>query len=218
MHELDAQVDYWNREGPGKTFSHPIDWPVFEFAVPADAMIVDYGCGYGRSMRELVDRGYSRVFGADASEAMIIEARAKNPELDVRVAPPLTVPFPDGSVDAFLLLAVLTCIVTDDGQRALFREIRRAMAPGGVVFVSDMLLQRDDRNVERYDRDAGRFGSYGVFELSDGVVVRHHEEGWFATLFSAFDIEGRRTVDVNTMNGNPATVLQFLARSSDGKE
>lgn len=218
MNPLDAQVDYWNREGPSKTFSHPIDWPLFESAVDRDALVVDYGCGYGRSLGDLVDRGYANVSGLDVSEAMVLEARSRFPGIEVRVAPPLEVPFPDGSVGAFLLIAVLTCIVTDEGQRALVDGLRRALAPGGVVFVSDMPLQQDERNVARYERDAGRFGTYGVFELSEGVVVRHHDEAWLDELFGDFVIESRRTVQVKTMNGNPASVVQFLARADQNSE
>lgn len=215
---LDAQVDYWNREGPGKTFSHPIDWARFESAVSRDARILDYGCGYGRSMRELVDRGFRDVRGMDASDAMVAKTRALYPDLRVEPAPALAIPLPDGSVDAVLLLAVLTCIAGDAGQRALVAEIRRVLSPAGVVFVSDMELQPDDRNRERYARDAERFGTYGVFELAEGAVVRHHPEGWFADLFEGFSLGGRRQVEVRTMNGNAAVVTQFFASRKELKE
>jgi len=207
---LDAQIAYWDREGPSRTFSHPIDWASFEARVGRTARIVDVGCGTGRTLRELSDRGYAAIRGLDVSRAMVAKARALHPDLDVTVAPPLAVPLPDASVDAVLLIAVLTCIVSDDGQRALVSEVRRVLAPGGLVVASDFPLQRDARNIERYARDAGRFGGYGTFALPDGAVVRHHQEGWFDDLFAAFEITCRRTLPVPTMNGNPSTIEQFF--------
>ncbi len=49
--DLDHQVDYWNRVGPTKPFSHPLDLERFGALVPPDRRILDVGCGYGRSLR-----------------------------------------------------------------------------------------------------------------------------------------------------------------------
>lgn len=73
------------------------------------------------------------------------------------------------SVDLVLLFAVLTCIPLDEGQRDLLREISR-------------VLNRDLRNLERYDRYAEEYGIYGIFELTEGVVVRHHRKEWIEEL------------------------------------
>lgn len=44
---------------------------------------------------------------------------------------------------AFVLFAVLTCIPLDGEQRDLVREISRVLRPGGLLYISDLLLNRD---------------------------------------------------------------------------
>jgi ubiquinone/menaquinone biosynthesis C-methylase UbiE len=76
------------------------------------------------------------------------------------------------------LFAVLTYIPSDDDQRVLLAEVRRVLRPEGILYISDLLINTDLRNLERYERDADQFGVYGVFELPEGVIVRHHREEW----------------------------------------
>jgi SAM-dependent methyltransferase len=125
---------------------------------------------------------------------------------------PPTLPYPDASVDAVLLFAVLTCIPTDAGQRQLVTELTRVLRPGGLLYVSDLLLQTDQRNQARYHRHAGNYGTYGVFETDDGAVCRHHTADWLQSLLlDTFDIDTTRQITVETMNANSANALQILA-------
>ncbi|WP_420315250.1 hypothetical protein [Enterocloster hominis (ex Hitch et al. 2024)] len=41
----------------------------------------------------------------------------------------------------------------------------------------------DERNKSRYEEFAGKYGIYGVFELPEGAVYRHHDEQWKKTSF-----------------------------------
>jgi SAM-dependent methyltransferase len=59
-------------------------------------------------------------------------------------------PFCDRSFDAVVLFTVLTCIPFDEDQIALLAEIRRTLRPGGLLYISDLLLNSDERNIERY--------------------------------------------------------------------
>ncbi|MGW5032036.1 hypothetical protein ACWEQW_12260 [Streptomyces nigra] len=49
---------------------------------------------------------------------------------------------------------------------------------GGTRYVSDFLLQEDERNRARYARGSTHFDDYGVFETEDGGVFRHHSRSW----------------------------------------
>ena len=55
-------------------------------------------------------------------------------------------------------------------------EIRRVLRPGGILYVNDFLLFTDDRNKARYEKFNNKYGEYGVFELPEGAVCRHHDE------------------------------------------
>ena len=111
-----------------------------------------------------------------------------------------------------LLLAVLTCIPSNEGQDAVMREARRLLRPGGTLYLSDMPLQADSRNRVRYARDAPRYGSYGVFETEDGAVVRHHDEQRLGALLASLETVATATIAISTMNGHPVTGMQMLAR------
>jgi SAM-dependent methyltransferase len=176
-----------------------------------DARILDYGCGYGRVAALLHERGYD-VVGVDPAAAMIEKASGLCPELSFRQIEPPGVPFDDGSFDAVLLFAVLTCIPADDDQRAVVDELRRVVWPGGLVYISDYWLQSDQRNRERYDRYVGQYRTYGVFEVSEGVAVRHHDREWIASLLSPWEQVAAADIRVTTMNGNEALGFQWLGR------
>ncbi|HWF85889.1 MAG TPA: class I SAM-dependent methyltransferase, partial [Vicinamibacterales bacterium] len=132
-HGLDHQVDYWNRVGPTKPFSHPLDLERFGALVPRDRRVLDVGCGYGRTLQLLSEHGYANLAGVDIAPAMIAAARARVPGARLHVMDhPTALPLEDGSVDAVLLFSVLTCVPTDQGQRTLIGECRRVLAPSGV--------------------------------------------------------------------------------------
>jgi SAM-dependent methyltransferase len=216
MASLDKQTQYWNTTGTGKTFTHPLE-PSWLSPLAPSARILDYGCGYGRLAGALHQQGFTTVEGVDMSPALIARARQQWPILHFSVidAPP-TLPDPDGSFDAALLFAVLTCIPTDAGQRELIAELHRLLRPGALLYVSDMCLQPDERNRARYNEFAPKYHAYGVFETGDGAVCRHHEPAWLRTLFAGFHHVAQRQVQVSTMNGHPAQITQLLvSRKSD---
>ena len=116
----------------------------------------------------------------------------------------------DASVDATLLFTVLTCVPTNEAQRAIVGEIGRVLRPGGLFYISDLWLQTDERNIERYVRDQPKYGTYGVFDLPEGVTVRHHDAGWIESLTRDFETRALDQIDITTMNGNPAKGFQWF--------
>src|SRR5207237_1548325 len=99
----------------------------------------------------------------------------------------------------------LTAVPTNEGQRAILAEITRTLRPGGILYISDMWLQTDARNVERYNRDEKKYGIYGVFDLREGVTVRHHQQEWIEELTEPYEVLQLDEIQVQTMNGHPAT-------------
>ena len=208
--DLDHQLDYWNTEGPQKPFAHPLNLQRLGQWLSPDSRILDFGCGYGRSLGELSKAGYRNLIGFDFSPAMIAAARARFPEITFQETQSSNIPLPDASVDGALLFSVLTCVPTDDGQRAIVRELRRVLTPGGLLYISDLWLQKDERNLARYARDEPKYGTYGVFDLPEGVTVRHHEPKWIETLTRDFETVALDDIEVVTMNGNPAKAFQWF--------
>ena len=209
---MTSPSDYWNRVAETKTFRHPLDVERVPMLVSRDARILDVGCGCGRTLEQLAALGYHRLVGVDTAGAMIARGRRLYPDLDLRVVAPGPLPFPDASFEAVFLIAVLTCVPADDDQRALVAEIQRVLRPAGLLYVSDLLLAPDERNVARYREGARRFPRYGVFEHPEGVVLRHHDPGWIRELTSGFGGVLFAEFEATTMNGNPARGFQFVGR------
>ena len=205
---------YWNEAGVTKTFGHPLELEWLD-GLTRDAWIVDYGCGYGRLVGELQAAGFAHTEGVDVSAGLIARARDEHPDAAFSVLenPPI-LEWPDATVEAVLLFAVLTCIPDDAEQHRTIAELRRVLRPGGLLYISDYCLQNDQRNLDRYREQAGRWGEYGVFQTSDGAVCRHHEREHLPGLLGGFKVERSRDIPVSTMNGHPATATQLLARKS----
>lgn len=202
-------ANFWDHVSEEKSFSHPLDLERFRRLVPLSARILDYGCGYGRICRQLADAGFQDILGIDSSSRMIERARRENP--DIQFASPGGT-LPRASFDAVLLFSVLTCIPEDSRQRELVAEIHDLLRPGGLLYVSDLLVQEDERNERRYRQFAGRFGRWGVFELEPGVVFRHMDRLSLDHLFAQFHGEDFVELTVLTMNGNPARAFQYFGR------
>jgi SAM-dependent methyltransferase len=214
MASLDHQFDYWNSAGTQKTFGHPLNLQRIGQWLSSDSRILDFGCGYGRCLGKLFDSGYRNLIGFDFSPSMIAAARARFPEITFQETQPSTIPLPDGCADGALLFSVLTCVPTDDGQRAIVRELQRVLRPGGLLYISDLWLQPDKRNLARYARDEAKYGIYGVFDLPEGVTVRHHDARWIETLTRDFEMAAVDDIEVLTMNGNPAKAFQWFGLKS----
>jgi SAM-dependent methyltransferase len=214
MDDLARQTRYWATAGATKTFTHPLDagWLA---GVNRSARVLDYGCGYGRTMAELCDLGFTDVSGVDISPALVARGRQTRPDLSFAVieSPP-TLTQPAASFDVIILFAVLTCIPEDDAQRALIAEVSRLLVSGGLLYVSDLRLQTDERNRRRYAEYAERYGDpYGAFTTDDGAVCRHHHVEHLRTIMSEFDLLRESHIDVSTMNGRPASAVQLLVRT-----
>ena len=88
------------------------------------------------------------------------------------------------------------------------------LRPGGILYISDLLINSDVRNLERYERYADEFGVYGVFELPEGLIVRHHREEWIEQLTGSFASLAFEHFTVTTMNRNVSAAFQYLGRVS----
>lgn len=196
-----------------KEFTHPINLPLLQAHLPFNSKILDYGCGYGRVCRALTDAGYGNVTGVDSSSAMIERGREQYPTLSLEVLPASGMIYPSQSFDAILLFSVLTCIPTDAGQQTLLKNLRQILRPEGLIYISDLVLQDDERNQERYQHNQKEFGTYGVFRLPEGTIVRHLSTEWIEHLTSHFDMLDMKYIEVVTMNGNKAKAFQYLGRA-----
>ncbi|WP_343208811.1 class I SAM-dependent methyltransferase [Anaerolentibacter hominis] len=206
------QREYWDKAAGEKEFTVTFPFEAWEGYIDRNSRILDVGCGYGRTLNELYQKGYHNLTGMDFSGEMIRRGKRQFPCLDLRIMEEGILDLPDESVDAVLLFAVLTCIRENEKQHGLLKEIRRVVKPGGVILISDFLMNSDERNRARYQRDEEKFGMYGVFELPEGAVVRHHTKEWIRELTGEWrEVLFQETVH-RTMNGHTSNGVCYIGQ------
>jgi SAM-dependent methyltransferase len=215
MVPLENQFEYWDSVASLKTFTHPLDFDRFHPLVPKTARILDFGCGYGRTCDELYRKGFQNITGVDSSQKMIERGCREYPYLSLKRWQDNHLPYDSEAFDAVILFAVLTCIPTDIGQKSLINEIDRILLPEGIIYISDYWLQNDERNCSRYNEFQDKYGTYGVFELPEGTIVRHHGKEWISSLLVDFKKLDLFDIEVVTMNGNVSSGFQYIGRKKE---
>lgn len=92
--------------------------------------ILDFGCGAGKTVYELLDAGYEHAFGFDVQNYLRLRSPddmtrfAINSRLDLRL------PYPDNTFDVVLSDQVFEHV---KDQMPVFSELHRIMKPGGIA-------------------------------------------------------------------------------------
>jgi SAM-dependent methyltransferase len=97
---------------------------------------LDVGCGTGTLAGRLAAAGY-RMSGADPSSGMLAVLRERNPAVRAVEAPGDRLPFPDGSFDLVLSVAVMHHIADPGVVGRTLGEMVRVTRPGGRILVWD---------------------------------------------------------------------------------
>src|SRR5258705_11166710 len=103
-----SQILYWDRVAHEKRFSHPLRLDWLEKYSDKQARILDYGCGYGRTLVDLSAAGFQNLVGGDFLETMLARARVAAPRAGVVRNDGHSVPCKNECFDAALFFAVLT--------------------------------------------------------------------------------------------------------------
>ena len=195
-----------------KAFSTEFDTPfhLAEFGkyVPNEAKILDYGCGYGRTLSQLSAAGYADLSGLDTSAEMIQRA-GSTLKIDLKVKKGRRAAYDAATFDSVVLLNVLSCVIPNTEQLRLIDDIKRILKPNGVLYVNDYLLDfDDDAGLLKYNqykdayKDADFDYEYGVFETPDGGLCRHHDPSWIKQLLADFKQEEHEAFTMTLKDGS----------------
>jgi ubiquinone/menaquinone biosynthesis C-methylase UbiE len=99
--------------------------------LPNGAKLLDVGCGTGNLLRRLGSRFVCA--GCDPAEEMLRRARARNPGVELKVAPAEKLPFEDDHFDVVLCIEVMRYLAD---PRTALRELARVLRPGGLALVT----------------------------------------------------------------------------------
>ena len=175
MNKYHNQSTYWDRVSSGKEFSTQLQIDLFANYVSKDARVLDHGCGYGRTLHELQEDGYTNLYGTDSSPKMIARAAQELSNITLAVSDGEHIPFASESFDAVMLIAVLTSVIENEAQQKMISELKRVLKPSGYIYINDFLLNQNERNISRYKQFQGLYVEYGVYyprELCAGIIVQ----------------------------------------------
>jgi SAM-dependent methyltransferase len=102
--------------------------------VRGHGLVADLGCGPGHVSRYLHDQGV-RMLGIDLSPRMIDSARQRSPDIEFRVGDMRALDLPDGALAGIVAFYSLIHIGEPE-MGATLRELRRVLAPGGLLLVA----------------------------------------------------------------------------------
>ena len=138
MHASAKQGKLWGAAAQDWTdLQEPFNWPLWEAMLDAGNVgegtrFLDAGCG-GGGASVLAARRSARIWGLDASDALIRIAAARIPEGDFRTGDFEALPYDDDAFD--VTFSSLSVMLATDPLAAL-REFLRVTAPGGRMIVA----------------------------------------------------------------------------------
>ncbi len=183
-------------------------WPEvlsFTTTLPADARILDAGCGNGRHARALAAIGH-RVVGVDFARNLLIigrrgsRGRLWGRDIDWVQGEVTTLPLHDACVDAALCVAVLHHLPSADERVHALREIRRVLIPGGRLFVTvwamDQPRFRKAVEARKHLPEDVRGDVEVPWTMPDGIVIPRYyhlfQEGELEQLIIESGLHGER--------------------------
>ena len=209
---IDNQVEYWNEVADKKEFTHPLDLQLIKKYFEKDNLILDYGCGYGRIVCQLMDQGFNNIIGFDTSSELIKRGTSTKNLPIHHIESFKELPIKNEKLDSVILFAILTCIPSNKGQKKLVKHLYSKLKHGGILYLSDYYLQKDSEEIERYEYLNGDSENYGVFTLNEGVTFRHHPKKWIIELLENFELVEEKNIEVVTMNGHKAEGFQIIVK------
>lgn len=205
---------YWDSVAGKKEFTLPFDSDAFTNHVEKTDKILEIGCGYGRILNHLHLFGFKHLTGLDIAQQMIERGLKLYPQLNLQKHDGGPLPCPADTYHAAILVAVLTCIPESKKQHELLLEIERVLKPGGILYIHDFLLNRDKRNIDRYNQCRPTGLDYGSFEHAEGVVLRHHTREHILELTRRFNTQLFRCDVYKTMNKNQSNGFCYIGKKA----
>lgn len=101
--------------------------------LPRTGRILEAGCGTGRVVRYLHDRGYD-IEGVELNAAIVAQVKAAQPDLKILVGDVAQLPRPDGYYAGLVSYGTIEHFIA--GVEAPLQEHYRVLAPGGIAVIT----------------------------------------------------------------------------------
>jgi 2-polyprenyl-3-methyl-5-hydroxy-6-metoxy-1,4-benzoquinol methylase len=173
---VNDHLNAWKAEYGKAIWRGPYDIAPIVSVIRSGARVLDAGCGSGKMAIPLARAGY-RVAGLDLVREGLLEMRGRG-DFDLVTGDVCHLPFKEDTFDAVICYDVLQHLLGPERARAI-EEIRRALVPGGIVFV------------EAFGRGDMRYGGTEVephtFRRESGIIYHYFSEDEMKNLLSGFE-------------------------------
>lgn len=207
-----------------------------QLTVTADTRVLDVGCGIGGTSRYIADRFGARVTGVDLTPEFVETARTLSDRAGLgdkttfHCASALDMPVPDAGFDLAVLMHVGMNIAD---KTALIAEISRALAPGGVFALFEVMKGPSDDplvfplpwSTEAHTSFVHAPGIYNSAAGSAGLTLRvatdrsDFAEDFFAMAFAKAAQDGPSPLGIHLMMGEtaPLKFQNYVANLKAGR-
>jgi ubiquinone/menaquinone biosynthesis C-methylase UbiE len=213
---MKPQYVFWDQAANEKHFQDPFYLEQLAPLINQHSHIIEYGCGYGRILNILSDKGYTNTTGFDFSQGMIQRGKQQFPNLKLQHIEHAVLPLPDNSVDCAILSTVLTCIAGKVEARQVIDELRRVLKPNAPLYFTDFLITPTEHMQKKYEKDFASHKDWGVYLTTEGAHVRHYAPEHIAELTNQLHAHWYREEEFVTMNGNPVKTFHGIYLNSHG--
>jgi ubiquinone/menaquinone biosynthesis C-methylase UbiE len=169
-----SHLKAWENEYTRSTWRGPYSLEPVKTLLDKGARVLDVGCGSGKMLAPMSRAGFD-VVGADISRgALLTLASRKIVQGDAR-----NLPFKDNVFNGAVCYDVLQHLL--EGERnAAVREIRRVLAPGGLLFIQ-VFGQKDMRY-------GGALVEPDTFRRHTGIIYHYFTEEELRSMLSGFTL------------------------------
>ena len=190
------QTKAWNIVAESVNFNLEINTNKILQFIPQKGLVLDYGCGYGRTCEILTSLGYKNIIGVDTSSEMIKRGNLEYPHLSLYHSKNHKIAYPDNHFNAILICAVLTCVPNDSAKRKIISEIKRVLVPGGIIHMVEFCNETENK-----------------FESKFGVNMHHQTPKTLRNLVGGFSKLSFEVKNVKTMNGKKALAISYFGKN-----
>ncbi len=163
------------------SFTSPLPSEMFFTNISKQARIIDLGCGYGRVLKFLFEKGYRNLSGIDSSSKLIERAKVYFPNADYSISPILELDT-SKKFDCVLLCGVLEYFYSDDERTIISNIVFDLLSENGFVFVEGFLI--DKSYLKNYFVNFIKGDSWGTI-YSENARLRHTTSKKIDNLFTS---------------------------------
>lgn len=181
---FDRRAERYDEGLEGRTSQKFYDLVTENVALSEGMQVLDIGCGTGTILHRLSQQYCFHGYGIDVEEKMLEQAKAKCPDMDIRLCACDDTPFADGQFDV-----IIACMAYHHfpDQDSFSRETARLLKKGGLLYIADpklplpvrkalntaLEIHRINGRVSTADEIADSFSAWGfekVYDKSDAYA------------------------------------------------